>query len=157
MVRYTWSMKRAGRLIILATLLLAGPAGAESVAMLVSATGVRVESHVDLKNRLVIALIPPLGAPLNGKLGIGFSSPDDRAIWIDELPRVVTIESEYFDGPVLEKLAFDRQLLATPAVLAITFGACLEESGICVLEEAEVTLSPASDGTVELAIAMIGP
>ncbi len=157
MVRYTWSMKRAGRLIILAALLLAGPAGAESVAVMVSATGVRVETHVDTKDRLVIALIPPLDAPLNGKLGIGFASPDDRAIWIDELPRVMKVESEYFNGPVLQKLAFDRQLLATPAVLAITFGACLEESGICVLEEAEVTLSPVSDGTVDLAVVMIGP
>ena len=157
MVRYTWSMKRAGRLLVLAVLLLAGPAVAESVATLVSATGVRIETHVDQKDQLVIALIPPLEAPLNGKLGIGFSSPDDGAIWIDELPRVVTVESEYFDGPVLEKLAFDRQFLVTPALLAITFGACLEESGICVLEEAEVTLSPLSDGTVDLAAAMIGP
>lgn len=157
MVRYTWSMKRAGRLLVLAVLLLAGPAGAESFATLVSATGVRIETHVDQKDQLVIALIPPLEAPLNGKLGVGFSSPDDGAIWIDELPRVVTVESEYFDGPVLEKLAFDRQFLVTPALLAITFGACLEESGICVLEEAEVTLSPLSDGTVDLAAAMIGP
>lgn len=148
-------MIRVSSLFVIVALLLAGPAGAESVASVVSVTGVRVQAHVDLKDRLVVSLIPPLNAPLNGKLGVGFASPD--ALWIDDLPRLVRIDSDYFDGPVLEKLAFDRRFLLTSGELAISFGACLEDSGICVYEEARVTLRPEADGIVDLSVAMIGP
>ena len=141
-------------LVLAASLLPPGPAPADDVAGVVSATGVRLQAHVDSADRLVVALVPPETAPLNGKLGVGFASPDE--VWITDLPLVVKAETDYFDGAVLEKLAFDPRRLDTPAVLAVTFGACLEDSGICVVEEAEVTLRRAQDGGVDLALGMAG-
>ena len=145
-------MKRVAGL--LACLIAMAPAAAGSVADLLSTTGVRIEAHVNQERTLAVALFPPPEVTLSGTLGVAFAPANDSWPWTGDLPRVVTADTDYFDGPVLENIPFDGSLLHKPAAIAVTFGACYGEARICVLEEALVTISPASDGHVDVAIVL---
>jgi hypothetical protein len=61
------------------------------------------------------------------------------------------------DLPVARRNRAGRPHLGAPAELAVTFGACLPVTGICVLEEALLTLTPGADGTVDLTLAAVAP
>ncbi len=148
-------MKRV--LPLLAVLLAMSPVAAGSVTGILSATAVRIEAYVNQGRTLAIALLPPPEVTLSGTLGVAFAPADDSQPWTDNLPRVVTVDADYFDGPVLETFPFDRNRLHQPAAMAVTFGACIGEARICVLEEALITISPTTDGDVDVAIALIGP
>ncbi|MCE2519719.1 MAG: hypothetical protein J4G15_07825 [Alphaproteobacteria bacterium] len=148
-------MKRA--LPFLAVLIAMSPALAGSVTGVLSATSVRIEAYVNQGRTLAIALLPPPEVTLSGTLGVAFAPAEDGRPWTGELPRVVRVDADYFDGPVLETFPFDRGRLHQPAAIAVTFGACIGEARICVLEEALITISPATEGHVDVAIALIGP
>ncbi len=148
-------MKRA--LPFLAVLIAMSPALAGSVTGVLSATSVRIEAYVNQGRTLAIALLPPPEVTLSGTLGVAFAPAEDGRPWTGELPRVVRVDADYFDGPVLETFPFDRGRLHQPAAIAVTFGACIGEARICVLEEALITISPATEGHVDVAIALIEP
>ncbi len=143
--------------LALVMLLLAGGASAGEPATAVSAAGVVLEARVEAPGRLLITLDPPAGALLSGTLGVAYAPLADGSAWLDGLPGTVTAGSEYFDGPVRGTIAFSRQRLAGTAALGVTFGACLLDQGVCVLEEAMVSLEAADDGTVDIAVAMRDP
>ena len=147
-------MKRV--VAILAVLIAMSPALVDGVTGVLSATAVRIEAYVNQGRTLAIALLPPPDVTLSGTLGVAFAPADDSRPWTGELPRVVTVDADYFDGPVLETFPFDRSRLRQPAAIAVTFGACFSEARICVLEEALVTISPATDGDVDVAIVLTG-
>ncbi len=123
---------------------------------IVTPTGVSVRTHIEAGSRLVVSVVPASGVRLNGRLGVGFALRDGPAIWIGELPSVVTIEGDYFERPVLHALAFDPDRLEEASRLAIVFGACLPASGVCVLEEAEVTLERRG-GAIVPTLALVEP
>ena len=56
---------------------------------------------------LAITLLPPPDVTLSGTLGVAFAPADDNRPWTGELPRVVTVDADYFNGPVLESFPFD--------------------------------------------------
>ena len=143
--------------VLLAFAFLASTAQADTVASLVTPTGVNVQTHLEAGNKLVIAVLPTNDVKLNGQLGIGLTPRDDQMIWLDDLPSVLMVQGDYFEGPVLQSLAFDSEYLTGPAVMGLTFGACLPDSGICILEEAEITLKRADDGTVDLTLVAVDP
>lgn len=147
-------MKRV--VTILAALISMSPALASGVTGVLSATDVKIEAYVNQGRTLAIALLPPPEVTLSGTLGVAFAPADDSRPWTGELPRVVTADTDYFDSPILETFPFDRSRLRQPAALAVTFGACFSEARICVLEEALVTISPATDGDVDVAIVLTG-
>ena len=147
-------MKRV--IAILAVLIAMSPAVAGGVTGVLSATAVRIEAYVNQGRTLAISLLPPPEVTLSGTLGVAFAPADDRRPWTGELPRVVTVDADYFDGPILETFSFDRSRLREPAAIAVTFGACFSEARICVLEEALITISPATDGDVDVAIVLTG-
>ncbi len=129
---------------------------AGSVTGILSATSVRIEAYVNQGGTLAIALLPPPEVTLSGTLGVAFATPDDNLPWTGDLPRVVTVDADYFDGPVLETFPFDRSRLNRPSAMAVTFGACIGDARICVLEEALITISPTTNGDVDVAIVLIG-
>lgn len=151
---YSRPMKRI--VAILAVLIAMSPALAGGVTGVLSATAVRIEAYVNHGRTLAIALLPPPEVTLSGTLGVAFAPADDSRPWTGELPRVVTVDADYFDGPILETFSFDRSRLRQPAAIAVTFGACFSEARICVLEEALITISPATDGDVDVAIVLTG-
>ena len=151
---YPQPMKRA--LAILVILIPMVPALASGVTDILSATAVKIEAYVNQGRTLAVTLLPPPEVTLSGTLGVAFAPADDSRPWTGELPRVVTVDADYFDGPVLETFSFDRSRLHQPAAIAVTFGACFSEARICVLEEALITISPATDGGVDVAIALTG-
>ena len=151
---YPRSMKRI--VAILAALISMSPALAGGVTGILSATDVKIEAYVNQDRTLAIALLPPPEVTLSGTLGVAFAPANDSQPWTGELPRVVTADADYFDSPILETFPFDRSRLRQPAALAVTFGACFSEARICVLEEALVTISPATDGNVDVAIVLTG-
>ena len=130
---------------------------ADDIGSVVTPTGVNVQTHIEAGTRLVIAVVPTMDVKLNGQLGIGFTPLDDQMVWTDSLPSVVMVEGDYFEGPVLQTMSFDPEYLNAPAVLGITFGACLPVSGVCILEEAEVTLEHSQDGSIGLTLATVTP
>ena len=141
---------------ILVVLISMAPALAGGVTGVLSATAVKIEAYVNQGRTLAITLLPPPEVTLSGTLGVAFAPADDSRPWTGELPRVVTVDADYFDGPVLETFSFDRSSLHQPAAIAVTFGACFSEARICVLEEALITISPATDGGVDVAIVLTG-
>jgi len=145
------------RTAILALLLsaLAAPAAAGEIASLTSSTGVAVQAAVEGGERLVITIVPDGGIRLNGRLGVSFEGED--APWQGLLPHIVYGEGDYFLEPVRESLALDAAALGPGSTLSVTFGSCLPDSGICVLEETAVTLIPAADGSIDLSMASIQP
>lgn len=147
-------MKRV--VAILAVLISMSPTLAGGVTGVLSATAVKIEAYVNQGRTLAITLLPPPDVTLSGTLGVAFAPADDSRPWTGELPRVVTVDADYFDGPVLETFSFDRNRLRQPAAIAVTFGACFSEARICVLEEALVKISPATDGNVDVAIVLTG-
>ncbi len=151
---YPQPMKRV--LAILVILISMVPALASGVTGVLSATAVKIEAYVNQGRTLAVTLLPPPEVTLSGTLGVAFAPADDSRPWTGELPRVVTVDADYFDGPVLETFSFDRSRLHQPAAIAVTFGACFSEARICVLEEALITISPATDGGVDVAIALTG-
>ncbi len=151
---YPRHMKRV--VAVLAVLVSLSPALAGGVTGILSATSVRIEAYVNQGRALAIALLPPPDVTLSGTLGVAFAPADDNRPWTGELPRVVKVDADYFNGPVLETFPFDPGRLHQPAAIAVTFGACFSEARICVLEEALITISPATDGAVGVAIALTG-
>ena len=93
--------------VLLAVAFLASTAQADTVASLVTPTGVNVQTHLEAGNKLVIAVLPTNDVKLNGQLGIGLTPRDDQMIWLDDLPSVLMVQGDYFEGPVLQSLAFD--------------------------------------------------
>ena len=73
------------------------------------------------------------------------------------LPRLVLGPGDYFLDPVPETIHLDPAALVSPASAAVIFGACLPVTGICVLEEVEVTLTRGADGNLDLGLAMLAP
>ena len=142
---------------LFAVAFLAPTAQADTIASLVTPTGVNVQTHLEAGNTLVIAVLPTNDVKLNGQLGIGLTPRDDQMIWLDYLPSVLMVKDDYFEGPVLQSLAFDAEYLTGPAVMGLTFGACLPDLGICILEEAEITLERADDGSVDLTLVAVEP
>lgn len=147
-------MKRV--VAVIAVLISMSPALAGGVTGVLSATAVRIEAYVNQGRTLAIALLPPPEVTLSGTLGVSFAPADESRPWTGDLPRVVRVDADYFDSPVLETFHFDRSRLRQPAAIAVTFGACFSEARICVLEEALVTISPATDGDVDVAIVLTG-
>ncbi len=141
---------------VLAVFISMVPALAGGVTGVLSATAVKIEAYVSQGATLAISLLPPPDVTLSGTLGVAFAPANDSSPWTDELPRLVRVDADHFDGPVLETFSFDRSRLHQPAAIAVTFGACLSEAQICVLEETLITISPATDGDVDVAIAFAG-
>jgi len=142
---------------LLAALVAALPARAGELASLRSPSGVTLQASLEQGSRLVIAVLPESDIRLNGRLGVSFEAREDEAVWGDSLPRLVRGPGDYFLDPVLETIHLDPDALAAPAAATVVFGACLPVSGICVLEEALVTLSRDEDGGLDVALAMMEP
>ncbi|MBC6439160.1 MAG: hypothetical protein GDA49_01825 [Rhodospirillales bacterium] len=136
---------------------LAPPVSADDIGSIITPSGVSVQTHVESGDRLVIAVVPTMDVRLNGRLGIGLTPLDDQMIWLDEMPSVLMVEGDHFDGAVLQTLTFDPAHLNGSSSLGITFGACLPVSGVCILEEAKVTLARSTEGDVNLTLAGIAP
>ena len=151
---YPWFMIRI--IAVLAVLISMAPALAGGATGILSTTMVRIEASVDRGRTLAISLLPPPDVTLSGTLGVAFAPADEGTPWTDQLPRLVRVEADYFDGPVLETFSFDRTRLHQPAAITVIFGACLSEAQICILEETLITISPAADGDVDVAIALVG-
>lgn len=147
------------RLAVLAALLfaLALPARAGELAAVRSPSGVTLQASLVQGDRLQIAILPGDSIRLNGRLGVAFESPDDAGVWAGNLPRLVLGPGDYFLEPVLETIHIDPAALVSPAAAAVIFGACLPVTGICVLEEVEVTLTRGADGELDLGLAMLAP
>jgi hypothetical protein len=102
-------------------------------------------------------VLPDSDIRLNGRLGVNFEAREDAPVWGGSLPRLVLGPGDYFLDPVLETIHLDAAALAGPAAATVVFGACLPVSGICVLEEALVTVSRGADGDLDLNLAMLEP
>ncbi len=144
--------------LLVATLLLASIAArADTIGAIESPSGVAVQASLEGGNRLVIALLPQRDILLNGRLGVSFDAGADDPAWSGDLPRLVLGSGDYFTEPVLETVHFDPATLAAPVTLAVSFGACLPVTGICVLEEALLTLTPDGAGSLDLTMATVEP
>lgn len=152
-------MKRYAILLLALALVLfdKSDAHADTLASAITSTGVDVQAHLASNDRLVITIMPTMDVKLNGQLGIGMRALDDYGTWQDDLPSLLVVEGDYFEGAVLQTLAFDGDGVDMPTALGITFGACLPADGVCILEEAEVTLMRDSDGALGLALATLEP
>lgn len=133
------------------------PARADELAALRSPSGVTLQASLEQGSRLVIAVLPDSDIRLNGRLGVSFEAQGQAPVWGDSLPRLVLGPGDYFLEPVLETIHLDPATLADPAAATVVFGACLPVSGICVLEEALLTLSRDDDGALNLDLAMLEP
>jgi hypothetical protein len=134
-----------------------GVAQADEAAMLITPAGVDVRAHLEGGDNLVITILPTMDVKLNGQLGIGVKANGASDGWQDTLPSLLMVDGDYFDGPVLQEFAFDAEAMDMPSALLITFGACLPASGVCILEEAEVTLARETDGSLGLTLAALEP
>ena len=151
-------MPTARFLLAFAALWLAArPAPAEAADALAMETGVRVEAGIDAEGALAVAVVPDGGVLLNGVLGIAFEPGEGPAVWPDAASLLLTFDGDYFPGAARRRIAFDRTGLTAPARLGVVYGACLPESGVCVLEKAEIVLTPLADGATGLALAARGP
>jgi hypothetical protein len=116
-----------------------------------------VQAHLATNDKLVITILPTMDVKLNGQLGIGMKALDDYGTWQDDLPSLLVVDGDYFDGAVLQTLVFDGDGIDMSTALGITFGACLPADGVCILEEAEVTLMREDDGSLGLTLATLKP
>lgn len=136
---------------------LAAPAAADDIAAFTSSSGVAVQAAVEGGDRLVVTIVPEGGVRLNGRLGVSFEAGEGSAAWGDTLPLTVFGEGDYFLDPVLETLPLDAAGLAFSSTIAVTFGSCLPETNICVLEEAAITLVREDSGTLSVTVASLAP
>jgi hypothetical protein len=152
-------MKRCAILLsTLALVLMHGAAArADTLASVITPTGVDVQAHLATNDKLVITILPTMDVKLNGQLGIGMKALDDYGTWQDDLPSLLVVDGDYFDGAVLQTLVFDGDGIDMSTALGITFGACLPADGVCILEEAEVTLMREDDGSLGLTLATLKP
>jgi len=116
-----------------------------------------VQASIEGGDRLSVAIVPFDGVLLNGRLGVSFTAVTRAEAWPDDLPRLVLGPGDYFDGAVLETLALAPGGPDAPASIAVMFGSCLPVSGICVLEETEITVRRDDDGKLSVALAMMEP
>jgi len=138
-------------------LALAHPARAGELASVQSPSGVTLQASLMQGDRLQIAILPGETIRLNGRLGVAFDAADGAPVWAGNLPRLVLGQGDYFTEPVLETIDLDPAALEGPSAAAVTFGACLPVTGICVLEEVALTLSRGVDGKLDLHLAMLEP
>ncbi len=144
-------------LALIAALLAVAPARADELAAVRSPSGVTLQASLEQGSRLVIAVLPDADIRLNGRLGVNFETGDGAPVWGESLPRLVLGPGDYFTEPVLETIHLDPAALEQAAQATVTFGACLPVTGICVLEEALLTLTRGSDGGLDLSVAMLEP
>ncbi len=152
-------MKRWAAAIVLSAVAMSQGviARADDIASLVTPNGVDVQVHLEGQDSLVITILPTMDVKLNGQLGIGIRALYDDEGWQRELPSLLVVEGDYFDGAVLQRFPFDAGAVETPSTLGITFGACLPASGVCILEETEVTLVRETNGSLGLTLATLKP
>ena len=152
-------MKRFATLLAALTIVLIhdADARADTIASAITTTGVDVQAHLSSNDKLVITIMPTMDVKLNGQLGIGMKALDDYGTWQDDLPSLLVVESDYFDGAVLQTLVFDGDGIDMPTGLGITFGACLPADGICIFEEAKIILMREDDGSLGLMLATLSP
>ena len=144
-------------LALVAACLTALPARAGELASVRSPSGVTLQASLEREDRLTIEILPDADIRLNGRLGVSLEATDGSAVWGTSLPLLILGEGDYFGEPVLETLHLAPAALEDPSGASLTFGACLPVTGICVLEEATLTLSRAPDGTLALSLAMLEP
>lgn len=144
-------------LALLAASLMSLPARAGELASVRSPSGVTLQASLERDDRLTIAILPDADIRLNGRLGVSLDARDSTTVWGASLPLLVLGPGDYFTEPVLETLALAPAALDGPATASVMFGACLPVTGVCVLEEAVLTLSRGSDGSLDIALAMLEP
>ena len=146
------------RLAIIAALLATPLMGrADELASVRSPSGVTLQAALEQGDRLTLAILPDSDIRLNGRLGVNVEAGEDAPVWAGNLPLLLLGGGDYFTEPVLETIHLDPAALEGPSIAAVTFGACLPVTGICVLEEAQLTLSRGSDGGLDLELAMLEP